>query len=99
MSSSDVDRLEAALQRELALTREMSKTEHDHLRDELAKLDAKIDGIAERLNTVEDDHALQRAHQAGKSQGLNWIGRLCVQLVSTAAVVIGCIYLVGDHLK
>ena len=99
MSSSDVERLERFLTRELKLTRDNSRKDHEYLRDELLKLDAKIDGIASRLNAVEDKQSVERAHQQGKSQGLSWVGRLCVQLVSTAAVVIGCIYLVGDHLK
>lgn len=96
MSSDDVERLERFLTRELKLTRSHSADEHKRLREELEKLDAKIDGIASRLNEVEDDHARSRARRDGRSRFIAFVSRAVVQVVTIIAAIVGAVA-VSEH--
>lgn len=96
MSSSDVERLERFLTRELKLTRENNSKDHEYLRDELVKLDAKIDGIAARLNHVEDENAAKRARADGRSRFIVFLSRAFVQIVTVIAAIVGAVA-VSEH--
>ena len=96
MSSSDVERLERALRTELSLTRDMSKKDHDSLREALVKLDAKVDGIASRLNDVEDRHAMDKAQAAGRSRVVSFATRVFTQFVTVIAAIVGAVA-ISEH--
>lgn len=106
MSSDDVTRLETFLTRELDLTRAMltqAREDAAHeaaaIRSEVGEVKARVDAIASRLERVEDTHAEERAHEQGRHQVHQLLGRLAVNVVSIAVALIGAWYVVADHVK
>lgn len=106
MSSDDITRLEKYLTRESDLTRTLmrdsrkeSALDHAAVRKELGQVKAQVEEIARRINTVEDTHAQELAHDEGAQYMRQLIGRLTVNLVSIAAAMGGLWFLVSDHIK
>ena len=106
MSSDDVTRLEKYLTREndqlrelLRVAREESARDHAEVRDEIADVRSRVDQIASRLNTVEDEHTHEKAHSDGVKDAQRLLGRLAVNVVSILVGLGGLWFLVSDHLK
>jgi hypothetical protein len=99
MSSDDVARLEKYLTREMDISRQAAEKAHNSLHNELTGLRKRVEEIASRLETVEDTHAEELAHEQGKHQIVQLFGRLAVNIVSVTVAVVGAWFVIADHIK